>query len=82
MLNALGLIVLVQNILYPTRVTSNPTELPIQDADGIPTQDSLGDNLEANQSKTEDRWAAQENTLADGFDDYRYPWIVTVALGS
>ena len=64
-----------KHIIYPTRVTSNPTELPIQDADGIPTQDSLGDNLEANQSKTEERWAAQENTLADGFDDYRYPWV-------
>jgi len=62
-----------KHIVYPTRVTSNPTELPIQDAAGIPTQDSLGDNTEANQSVTEQRWAEQNNTAYDGFDDYRYP---------
>ena len=62
-----------KHIIYPTRVTSNPTELLIQDTAGIPTQDSVGNNLEANQSKTEERWAAQDNTLYDGFDDYRYP---------
>jgi hypothetical protein len=62
-----------KHIIYPTRVTSNPTELPIQDTAGIPTQDSLGDNLEANQSQTEERWAEQDNTLFDNFDDYRYP---------
>ena len=62
-----------KHIIYPTRVTSNPTELPIQDTAGIPTQDSLGDNLEASQSQTEERWAEQDNTLFQDFDDYRYP---------
>ncbi len=62
-----------KHIIYPTRVTSNPTELPIQDTAGIPTQDSTGSNFEANQSQTEERWAAQDNTLFDNFDDYRYP---------
>ncbi len=62
-----------KHIIYPTRVTSNPTELPVQDTAGIPTQDSLGDNAEANQSQTEERWAEQDNTLFQDFDDYRYP---------
>ncbi len=62
-----------KHVIYPTRVTSNPTELPIQDTAGIPTQDSLGDNTEANQSQTEERWAEQDNTSFENFDDYRYP---------
>tara|TARA_Y100001973_G_scaffold105968_1_gene181257 strand:+ start:3598 stop:4710 length:1113 start_codon:yes stop_codon:yes gene_type:complete len=62
-----------KHIIYPTRVTSNPTELPIQDTAGVPTQDSLGQNLQANESQTEERWAEQDNTAYEGFDDYRYP---------
>jgi hypothetical protein len=62
-----------KHIIYPTRVTSNPTELPIQDTAGIPTQDSTGNNIEANQSQTEERWEAQDNTLYSDFDDYRLP---------
>ena len=62
-----------KHIVYPTRVTSNPTELPIQDAAGIPTQDSVGSNVEDPNSVTEQRWAEQNNTAYDGFDDYRYP---------
>ena len=64
-----------KHIIYPTRVTSNPTELPIQDTAGVPTQDSLGNNIESSDSITEERWAAQNNDLADGFDDYRYPFV-------
>jgi len=45
----------VKHIIYPTRLTSNPTEIPIQDSDGAPTQDNFGDNLEGD-SITEDRW--------------------------
>jgi hypothetical protein len=62
-----------KHIIYPTRVTSNPTELPIQDDEGVPTQDSLEENLEAQQSFTEERWATQDNTLYSDFDDYRLP---------
>ncbi len=62
-----------KHIIYPTRVTSNPTELPVQDADGIPTQNDSGNNIENNTSTTEERWAEQDNTAYDGFDDYRYP---------
>jgi hypothetical protein len=63
-----------KHIIYPTRVTSNPTELPIQDDKGIPTQDNLQENLEAQQSITEERWKTEDNTLYDDFDDYRYPF--------
>jgi len=47
----------VQRIIYPVNnLTSSPTNLPIQDANGIPTQNSFGENNQANQSKTEERW--------------------------
>jgi hypothetical protein len=62
-----------KHIIYPTRVTSNPTELPIQDSDGTPTQDEFGENEQAATSITDDRWAAQDNTGFDNFNDYRYP---------
>ncbi len=61
-----------KHIIYPTRVTSNPTELPIQDSDGVPTQDEFGENEQAATSTTDDRWAAQ-NTDSNILDDYRYP---------
>jgi len=47
----------VQRIIYPVNnLTTSPTELPLQDSQGVPTQDSFGQNLEANQSKTNERW--------------------------
>ena len=58
-----------KHIIYPTRVTSNPTELPIQDAEGIPTQDNYSQNLEANDSIVDDRWANQKLTT-----DWQYDW--------
>ena len=63
-----------KHIIYPTRVTSNPTELPIQDAQGIPEQDYLGDNLEAGSSIAEERWAAQSSLNLWRPNDYRYPY--------
>tara|TARA_Y100000592_G_scaffold25604_1_gene40363 strand:- start:10539 stop:11687 length:1149 start_codon:yes stop_codon:yes gene_type:complete len=51
-----------KHIIYPTRVTSNPTELPIQDGDGVPTQDWTEENIYSNNSLTEDRWASQDQT--------------------
>ena len=56
----------VKHTIYPTTLTSNPTELPIQDSNGIPTQDFVeypdghlsGDNSQASQSLTEERWKA------------------------
>jgi hypothetical protein len=62
-----------KHIIYPTRVTSNPRELPIQDNDGIPTQDSFEDNIEAQQSITDDRWADRTLNVDNQPDDYRVP---------
>jgi hypothetical protein len=60
-----------KHIIYPTRVTSNPTELPIQDNDGIPSQDSDGENTLANQSLTEEKWKNRSLTTDFQPDDYR-----------
>ena len=58
-----------KHIIYPTRVTSNPTELPIQRDDGVPMQDAFGSNLNSNDSITDDRWANQ--TLST---DWQHDW--------
>jgi len=60
-----------KHIIYPTRVTSNPTELPLQDNDGIPSQDSDGENTLANQSLTEEKWKNRSLTTDFQPDDYR-----------
>ena len=62
-----------KHIIYPTRVTSNPTELPIQADDGVPTQDAQGENNLAQQSKTETRWKDRSLTTNNQPDDYRVP---------
>ncbi len=63
----------VKHIIYPTRLTSNPTELPLQDTKGIPTQDSFGENLDADQSITDERWANQSSVNDLATNDYRLP---------
>jgi hypothetical protein len=63
-----------KHIIYPTRVTSNPTELPIQDNTGEPTQDQAGDNLLSAQSLTEERWQSQDQTNNWRPDDYKHPF--------
>lgn len=62
----------IRRIIYPTRITANPTELPIQDRDGIPTQDSFENNLDAQQSLTEDRYKTQDWNYNDIWQ--QYPW--------
>ena len=63
-----------KHIIYPTRVTSNPTGLPIQDDTGEPTQDQAGDNLLSAQSLTEERWQSQDQTNNWKPDDYKHPF--------
>lgn len=47
----------VQRIIYPVNnLTTSPTDLPIQDASGVPTQNSYGENNEAQESETNQRW--------------------------
>ena len=60
-----------KHIIYPTRVTSNPTELPIQDNTGEPTQDQAGANLLSQQSLTEEKWKNRSLTTDFQPDDYR-----------
>ena len=55
----------VKHIIYPTTLTSNPYTVPIQDADGIPTQDNLGDNLEGT-SITNERWDTNDTYKISG----------------
>ena len=71
----------VKHIIYPTTLTSNPYEAPVQDSAGVPTQDDLGKNLEGT-SITDERWKdANQNDLIGLYDSemlnagvYNYYW--------
>ena len=45
----------VKHIIYPTTLTSNPYRTPLQDSDGIPTQDNFGSNTQGT-SIINQRW--------------------------
>ena len=52
-------------------LSGNPTELPIQDGNGVPTQNSFAENNEAQQSLIEDKWANDPTTnLTGNYDPY------------
>tara|TARA_R100000742_G_C4276666_1_gene97907 strand:- start:625 stop:1848 length:1224 start_codon:yes stop_codon:yes gene_type:complete len=51
-----------KHIIYPTTLTSNPYTKPIQDSQGIPTEDNNGDMLTGT-SITEERYKEQNSTL-------------------
>lgn len=55
----------VKHVIYPTRLTSNPTEIPVQDGNGIPTQDQNDENLEGT-SITEERWEEADTKKITG----------------
>ena len=56
----------VKHPIYPANnLTTSPYEVPIQDAEGQPTQDSFGDNLEGT-SVTNERWAEANDRLLNG----------------
>jgi len=55
----------VKHIIYPTRLTSNPTPL-LQDSEGVPVQGNWGENLEPVQSETDIRWASNNNLNITG----------------
>ena len=69
----------VKHIIYPTQLTSNPYRVPLQDSDGVPTQDSLGDNIQGS-SLTDERWRSANDTRLSGdytVEDYNtgvYDW--------
>ena len=56
----------VKHIIYPTTLTSNPTNLPLQDASGIPTQDFYGNSLQATQSLVNGRWKSANTNNTSG----------------
>tara|TARA_R100001369_G_scaffold70_1_gene170 strand:+ start:1768 stop:2997 length:1230 start_codon:yes stop_codon:yes gene_type:complete len=61
----------VKRIIYPANnLTINPYENPIQDAVGVPVQDTIGDNVEGS-SLTEERWDSSGNQLV-GFTNDLY----------
>jgi len=69
----------VQRIIYPVNnLTTSPNSLPIQDSAGIPTQNNFGENNEANQSLTEERWKKEnQNNITGEIDDNNtnvYDW--------
>ena len=56
----------VKRIIYPANnLTINPYKNPIQDAQGVPTQDNFGENLKGT-SITEERWARANDNLLNG----------------
>ena len=60
----------VKRIIYPVNnLTTSPTQLPIQDSKGVITQNSFGNNNEAQQSKTEERWVSNNTNDITGYLD-------------
>jgi len=72
----------IKRIIYPTRLTSNPLEKPLQDQNitnsnygfsfpsegyGIPIQDQFGENLEGT-SLTEERWDSLPKHIMEYWD--------------
>ena len=74
----------IKHIIYPTTLTTNPTAPLIQDNQGIPTQDDFGNNLESQQSITNENWrnANQRNLTGTNFEStdanvYNWNWWKT-----
>jgi len=63
----------VQRPIYPTNLLhQSPQQVPIQDGDGIPTQDDASDNLEGS-SESNSRWASAEDYKISGaYTDQMY----------
>ena len=59
----------VKHIIYPTRLTSNPYNAPVQDSKGVPTQNSLGANVEGS-SLTNARWKTANDNEITGYLDW------------
>ena len=66
----------VKHIIYPTTLTSNPTQPNVQDFLGNPTQDNFGSNIDGT-SLTDERWATNNagfliNNIALSGGDFAY----------
>jgi hypothetical protein len=72
----------VKHIIMPTRLTSNPTEIPLQSNNGIPVQDNFNNNV-STESITEDRWKNNNAHSGTGIsDDSILGWEYYYGLGS
>ena len=59
----------IKHTIYPTTLTSNPTQIPLQDSYGVPTQDSDNNNVEGT-SVTEERWSTNNiGEIRSDFED-------------
>ncbi len=58
----------VKHIIYPTQLTSNPTQPLLQDQVGMPIQDGYEDNIET-ESVTDDRWRVNNTDNLNGVLD-------------
>jgi len=73
----------VQHTIFPANtLTSNPYEMPVQDSTGVPTQDSIEENIEGT-SIINERWAGTDparisgalmSNQGDVADIYRTMW--------
>jgi hypothetical protein len=63
----------VKHVIYPTRLTSNPTETPIQQTDdGVPIQDEYAENLQGT-PLIDERWSnANMNKITGAYDSEFY----------
>jgi hypothetical protein len=52
----------VKHVIYPTTLTSNPTQTPTQDNQGLPIQSNFDDNIEGT-SLTNERWDTRNNGI-------------------
>lgn len=58
----------------PTTLTSNPTEIPLQDNEGIPIQDNFDNNIEGT-SITEERWDTNNLVTREQYiDSTEFGW--------
>ena len=57
--------------IYPLNgLSTNPTDIPLQNQDGSYIQSSYGDNLQAQQSETETKWKeADDKRISGAYDD-------------
>ena len=72
----------VKHIIMPTRLTSNPTEIPLQSNNGIPIQNNFNNNVDT-ESITEDRWKNNNVYLnTEILDDSILGWEYYYGWGS
>lgn len=57
----------VKHTIFPTQLTSNPQQPLLQDGDGVPTQDQVGENLESQQTITRSRWKKANDRNITGY---------------